>query len=622
MSSSPFATPDSHGSRGPLSDRFSRDLAEIRRLTRNHGDDDSSFARSETESNLDVDDYTASGDEGRANEKSASKEDLDPVTYSTLSKRADFILANAKKKLNVRGTQSRAKPEPKLTEAKLLEGNLGRARHSLLVSPQNMSELRTQSSLSSYAPASPLDEEGGSVRITPRFNFHPPRQSVGSAKYTGRTTTQGHTRMYSDTSVPLPGGQAIKGARSLDQMSDQNEIHFPSRGARTEASEEGDDEFESSTLESVEEVEEAEKRQSIDALRALYGAISPTPKSTQELRDQAEELRNRIAYLQKKSTDDSNRTSNRTISETTERAFQTQVNALQKSLEDQERVIEELESAERTAAEIENDPRGEWHQVLSRNQHRDDDEEEASDEYFEYDDEYEDGEVPDALEDEDLDESQPTAGAHEDREDAFDYEHFILHSGMVLPSTRTSSSDGSIDSQSTERGPEYDDEDTELDSLQRANASSASLATTRTGQSFETAHEDNDSSSDAGSDGSDHEPPGGWPMPPAANGHSSHGSDVPTPRAGGFPRETEDRGVQAQADDGRRPLSKLMSLLMAKDEASKANLDGSDEELVRTTAASFRQVCQDLSVNEMSTKDTKALRERLEVAKRVLNGEL
>ena len=491
------------------------------------------------------------------------------------------------------------------------------------------------------------------VRISPRINFGTPRHLRTSQS---RQTNSGHSRMFSETSVPSPGGAMVKGSRSLELMQNGD---LREHAMKEETGNAG-------TLNTVAEDEEADRGSTIHSLRELYGTSSPPPKSTQELRDQAEELRNRIAFLQKRSRDDVARGDISRKNSTAERndlAFISQVEALERSLEDQEEVIAQLENAEKLKPMAKEDPREEWQQVLEKR------DETSSFSDDEYDDEYDElSEVfPNVLGDDDVDETKSMAVAHEDREDVFDYEHFILHSAMGRGIGGASSLDGSetegSDQQSngsiaTERGvaPTFEEDQTtggqrqrrSWDELQQANDSMASLTTT---QSFETANED--VNSDIGSDTSDQPQEdilqtglrGAWPMPPKRNSEDGQrtmfrdsevptsttqrtmfrDSEVPTPTATAFPRniaETEDRGVQYT---GAARLSRsIFDLLVAQDGLSEQGrpLDASDGDLIRACVLSLRMVCQEAVHPSTGPQDLKAIRERLQVAKRVLNGEL
>ena len=464
--------------------------------------------------------------------------------------------------------------------------------------------------------------------------------------------------MYSDTSVPSPGGLATKGSRSLDYVGNGDlTIRHPGRPTigRSDSS--------ASLVPVPEDTQmDSDKKNSIIALRELYGAASPPSKSTKELRDAAEELRNRIAFLQKRSQEDPAHygfsPSNPNV-EANEEAFLRQVNALKQSLEDQEQLLEELENADRSATEIESDPRGEWHQVLDYNDNRDSGSEFSDEEEDEEGDFFESDELPNVLgegEGEDFpDETMTMAGAHEDREDAFDYEHFILHSAMGRYSSNIRSrspSPSSVGSSATAQGQdtqetvqherEQVERNVEWDRFQQPNESAASLATTQT---FETAAERVDSASDSASITSDQPPEellhsdNPWPMPPASS-HSSQSmngniprsivgegdgeKDEPsTPTASNFRAPVgEDKGIQHES--ARRPVSTIYHALVAREgEREARRLEEGDSALLRSTIESLRKVCVDLNGDEKRiSRDMKGLRERLAVAKRILDGEL
>lgn len=85
--------------------RFSKDLDDIRWDGSSLREDDSMFRDEGEDQEQDQDDeIQITEDEGPDSKK--SKAEISNAAYSTLSKRADFILANAKKKLNVNKTLS------------------------------------------------------------------------------------------------------------------------------------------------------------------------------------------------------------------------------------------------------------------------------------------------------------------------------------------------------------------------------------------------------------------------------------------------------------------------------------------------------------------------------------
>lgn len=110
---------------------------------------------------------------------SGSDEDDGPYSSAALSRRAEIILANAKKRLNV------------------MEGNLRGARESLVVSPTSFN---SKGDLSQHISASRERDRllyAGMGPIPPRMS--PYRQSLLSP-----SGSPAHTRGLSETSVPLP----------------------------------------------------------------------------------------------------------------------------------------------------------------------------------------------------------------------------------------------------------------------------------------------------------------------------------------------------------------------------------------------------------------------------------
>lgn len=461
--------------------------------------------------------------------------------------------------------------------------------------------------------------------------------------------------MFSDTSVPSPGGGAIKGSRSLDcvRNGDLTGKYRPRMTVERAGS--------PNLVPVIEDEQDAqplsEKRESIIALREFYGATSPSSKSIKELRDAADELRNRIAFLQKRSQEDPAQygfsASSADLAQS-EEAFLRQVNALQQSLEDQEQLLEELENAERSATESQTDPRGEWHQVLDYNENRgsgsefsDEDEEDESDKFSD------EVPLPNLLDDgeDSPDETTAIAGAHEDREDAFDYEHFILHSAMGRYRRKgisRSPSTSSVDSSATAQGdgatgappnPQSSRQDNATwDQFQQPNESVRSLETT---QSFATAAERGDTASESGSNNSDQHPEellrsnNPWPMPPASVS-SSQGTDgvksQPTNDEEGEPLTPtasssnklmgEDKGIQH--DSSLRPVSAIYEALLTREGKGEGGaMKVGDDDLIRSLIESFRGLCKDLnSSDKRASGDIQGLRDRLIVAKRVLDGEL
>lgn len=473
------------------------------------------------------------------------------------------------------------------------------------------------------------------MRVGPRIKFTPSREARNSPT-TSSPSSLSHSRGFSETSVPSPLGYSIKGSRSLDYMEDTDLVPRLTQPKPI-----------------VEEEDEGLSNESMQNIRELYG-VAPVAKTTKDLRDQADELRNRIAFLQKRSQgSDSKRTSLNSVGGVPQddEAFFKQVSALQVNLSAQEEVIEELEQAERRAEFIENDPRGEWEHVLNYNENADDDESDFSDEgeaFPEYD-----------AREYDLDpevEAEALAGPHEERVDAFDYEHFILHSVMGAGVTRSSDSDseprsasemGSDDdsrgSASTARGEAVeggaeDWNDNYHDhhpwsQMQQPNDSIASFATA---QSFETANEGGGYGSDDDSVESDphhealmeHGMDNTWPMPPAqtttstmkGNVASKDGTEdaeghTPTADKFSFP---EGAKLRASQESQIRPTSKIYATLMNQ-EAQDLNVELSEKEqqLLKSVVESLQELCKNYGGKEVSKPSWS---ERLKVAKSILDG--
>ncbi|KAI9722750.1 MAG: hypothetical protein M1828_004446 [Chrysothrix sp. TS-e1954] len=617
VQSSPIQTLERQRDSQLLTARLKRDLENSRSASSEPRDDDS-FIRDDDSGLGQVSDAEDANQDAKPVEKHGSPrtaEEIEAVNYSTLSKRADYILANAKKKLD------------------LLEGNLGRARHSLLYSPTGSGELRTSSSLSSHSPLHSPGAEDRRMRLGPRINFAPSRDG-GGATVTRRATT-GHNRMFSDTSVPSPRGAAIKGSRSLHYVRNDTEVERRRFRKNSAKGSEPD-----APLEEVSERPESRSAGSIDAIRELYGMSPPTEtKTTKDLRDEAGDLRKRISFLQQHPPGTGSRRNsilaNSPALEQEEETFKSEVQQLEQHLEHQEEVIEQLEEAERRGS-IVPDPRAEWHQVLDYNDHSD-----GSDfSEGEYDDvdsvEYENV-LAGAEED-----TAATDGAHEDRSDAFDYEHFILHSGMgsynmMAPEEASSSPVSST--ASTTRGYPADEDNNEgtLRSITGNASAHGTNASVNSLTSYETAAEPSDSGSDSGSyasltkGGNDVEGDvqDVWPMPPASRSSSRRPrssktprreSSMQTPTQRDFPAPAEDNLVQL--DLAQRPVSTIYAALTAREEASQQPTELDEKDLIRTTVESLRTVCLTLRDAGSDAREKRYMRERLEVARRVLDGEL
>lgn len=229
--------------------------------------------------------------------------------------------------------------------------------------------------------------------------------------------------------------------------------------------------------------------------------------------------------------------------------------------------------------------------------------------------------------------------SHEDRADAFDYEHFIIHSvlntaNLQTPRSRSSSS-ASTASASTPRGPsgdadgdrspaEGESSSREFDELQHSNHSTSTFATANSFVDM------SDSDSDPGAEEeqtSDDERDlltanGVWPMPPtAANSRPASGSQPKVTSAAtqseSGPRFSSGGGLQTT---GARPASLIYSALVDP-LAGGAQVSEDDETLIRSLAESMRFACKELQRRRYDSARADDWRYRLEEARRLLSGE-
>lgn len=515
----------------------------------------------------------------------------------------------------------------------LLEGNLGRARHSLTLSPTLVTELgRSDSGASAQSAPSPTlpkdspnskDSNGNSPIRGPKINFGTPRQPLSRLQ-------NGHARGYSDSTVPSPQGNTTVGSRSFDY---RRHADFGKRHPLHKSP--GD-----MALDSVPENPVSPTRSGSDDLGSSRRGM-PTPDQAHEggrgrsnteeqIKEQAGKLRNRISYLQQqRSRDASERRRSQTLSDEAGAQRSRDAHAATDGIRGPE------EDSAQESGELERgDSRVEWRQVLesgktgpgSAGSYLEDDEE---------DDEYGDEDTVDASDDAESIDEDPAAlqGAHEDRNDAFDYEHFILHSIMgshidINPEDYASSEEDSAltDRQLDEQlGEDMEEEKEGEDSEEAAQArgeqgDAARWAKNNGSQSsFHTAHSDEADRSESGSDrglrmGSyrDTIKASAWPVPPSG-------------RRGGGAKHARKESKAAQILK-RRPESMIVQHVTAQEasggEASPAAVQDEDRVLFYAVAHSFREVCLRLQKGELGPHDSVDLRQRLEIARRVLDGDL
>lgn len=238
-----------------------------------------------------------------------------------------------------------------------------------------------------------------------------------------------------------------------------------------------------------------------------------------------------------------------------------------------------------------------------------------------------DGETTD---DESIYEDAPaTQQRHEDREDAFDYGNFFLHSAMGTFSRPRGSSVSSTDSNVTARGPSRFDEvpstpetpetlrkiETQRGLHKRA-MSSESVASIAT---FETAKEGRFTPSLPISD---------WLAPTRSKSRSEGNHERTDSRAtfGSCPRSPIRSPTRAPTAASQRdtfvaiPPSQSAQAVAALLNPQLGQLELMDNALVFTLVESLRQVCEKLQLGDDAETSGRLLRRRLDDARRALDG--
>ncbi|KAF2813424.1 uncharacterized protein BDZ99DRAFT_438578 [Mytilinidion resinicola] len=624
----------------------------------------------------------APGDEELDNDPWSDEQDEnddDPYSSAALSRRAEIILANAKKRLNVC------------------------ARHSLMATPP-------PSSFNTAKMASELSQHLSAARDRDRqlyggLGFIPPRQrpyhssplSTGSPK---------HSRVFSETSVPSPiSARVANKANGTDRRSSsalgptsgpwspvdgyygghpsirETKSQEVMRDHRNGWTNEGDHPLRkhsgSPTLEPLPENDPPE-------MPKLHRSAS----TTSDLRVQMNELKGKISTLKQRAREDGLRRrslqSLRTPSPFTAAEIwysgadgyksspisaDAGVGFKEEPVHATRELYDEDTNTSSTPKTIPldlhlGDQSGE-HRVLKGEGHSEyqesnyEDAEEIPREYEGL--PVEEGDLDDidfvSVDNDDMAESiyedaaydVPVAARHEDRLDAFDYEHFFLHSAMGTYSSgsrrSSSSSAGSADSAETTRPITAIIEPADLQStprqsrpgLHQRNDSASSVSTMAT---FATATEGNgsDDGSDDANERLDEFSQRVLAQPAQLNGiHHVADKDRPesainfsTPRGSHYAKESSDlssqnsRGSSPGADIvGGLRASKIFSILLesSSTEGRRLSLNEHEKQLIYGLAASLQQVCTNLQSTDGDQYERKAWRRRLDEARKVLEGE-
>ncbi|OCK77875.1 hypothetical protein K432DRAFT_333135 [Lepidopterella palustris CBS 459.81] len=644
----------------------------------------------------------ANGDDDLDNERwldgPAEDGDDDPYSSAALSRRAEIILANAKKRLNV------------------MEGNLRGARHSLLITPS--------SSFNTLKMASELSQQLSAARDRDRqlyggLGFIPPRQRPFHSSPLSSSGSPGHSRVLSETSVPSPLSPGLinrangKDRRSSSAMAAASgpwsplDGHAPVRSSIRETKSQevmrehrgsgwpiGDRDYPLHKL-------SGDSRTSPTSLEPLPEDEAPklhrSASTTSDLRVQMNELKGKISTLKKRAREDGLRRRSlqnlRTPSPFTAaeiwysgaEAYKTNpisadagigvkadVSPTRQDAYKDEDTSESTPKAVPSDAQIEDSKRdGPENQSEYQESHYEDAEETSGEDDLLAEDRDElDEDVLDdtefvAVEDDDVDfegdsiyedaaYDAPVAARHEDRLDAFDYEHFFLHSAMgsySSASRRSSASSG--DSVETTRPITSIQESSDLEStprqsrlsvrLHQRNDSADSVSTMAT---FATANEGH--GSDDGSDEEANERLDEFSQqilahqqfaPMQNNGvHTLSNSTRPDSvinlsdtRTTNHTRNSaentsQNSGASSPGADlvGGLRASQIFSILLdsASNSDRRLSLNEQEKQLIYGLAASFQQVCMNLQSTAGDQYERKEWRRRLDEARKVLDGEL
>lgn len=482
-------------------------------------------------------------------------------------------------------------------------------------------------SLASYSPtsasSSPIKSSHGAtgsvddtkLNRSPRINFAPPRTNSSFSTSKERTDSR-HARNYSDTSVPSPQGQVPKGSIAA-RPGAQREL--PNRLSLRELPAYRNTKI-TSDLDPV--LEEATSPRKTTHTIPENPANAKRLNQLSSLRRDAELVRDRLSVIQSgvfSAVERRRSWRDGTTSVLPEEVEQIkEVDQLEKLLQRQEAFLLELEQPEV------HDENNEWREI---ERHKD------------Y---YNSSSFQDLTDEDDVDSDLDTDSrgipeeaflegelepdfeeSHEDRADAFDYEHFIIHSVLntakLAPAPRSrGSSSASSDTVSTARGRGVDDFDEEeeeeeetddrhgMGGLNHSNQSTASFATAHSFMDLESDHEDQ-TSDDERELLTDNE---AWPLPPSAGSARSSGT------SSGSGRPNSNEAMIA----GARPASLIYSAVV-NPLAGGPHVSEDDETLIRSLAEAMRHACRELQRHGGEPSRADDWRYRLEEARRLLSGE-
>lgn len=497
------------------------------------------------------------------------------------------------------------------------------------------------SPLASYSPtssaSSPIKathsraqsgEENTRLKLSPRINFGAPRTNSSFSTTRERTTSARHARNYSETSVPSPQGQITRGSVSSQPMPRPDAVNRLSlrepsyRVSRP-----------MSSLDPV--VEEAASPRA--AGTDIHETDSKRSSQLLDLRKEAEQVRNRLSLIHDgvhSAVDKRSSWSDGPASLRPEEAKRIhEVQQLERLLNRQEQMLEALDQPVKYD-ETQDGGQDEWSEIKQKNLYsnrsfqdltdEDDVDSEVETEYHSVQDEFVDTEFEPDFEE-----------SHEDRPDAFDYEHFIIHSVLntaKLQNSRSrSSSSASTASVSTPRGPNggvEEDGSRDLTDLEHSNHSTATFETARSYVDMSDSDSDEDQEEQTSEDERDLlNGSGTWPVPPSAvNSRPASAFAAPLLASSAPSHPAPDpviNGTSANGSSrtkGARPAS-LVYAAVVDPLAGGVEVPEDDETLIRSLAEAMRHACKELQRSGYESARADDWRYRLEEARRLLSGE-
>ncbi|KAF2145490.1 uncharacterized protein K452DRAFT_315726 [Aplosporella prunicola CBS 121167] len=608
--------------------------------------------------------YVAGSDEETDNEQWDGP-DEDEFSSAALSKRAEMILANAKKRLN------------------LMEGNLRGARQSLLPTPNSPNPMSMRTDVSTRLEAARQEDRKKYPNLSARYSYHPSPLSNGN---------RGHTRGHSETFVPSPQtpgfsqqattnekrstsalgsfrgpftasplehainrNTSLRGTRSQEGMrhswlpADHNNSRSVSRGSTAQLS--------PRALETLREDEDPKEVPKEVHKEVSTNDLRRSASTTGELRAQMQDLRGRISSLRDRAREDgmkrrslqnlrapspftttsgwqgdaeASRPSTHSGAETAPGRSR-QRNNRTTSTSPHNRHAANTPGSEDQESHYEDAEEGEVDEILNETESSDEPEAAVSDDAVV--EGYRQEVDADSLYDKDIlfHDAEVTAGAHEDRVDAFDYEHFFLHSAMGSYSRENRSpsvsSEGSVETtrpsspvQPVAQASPQANPEAAL-SPHRRTRSQESISTVAT---FATATEGKGSNEEESNEALDQFAQQALrdhlltrPSKISLRSTSSGQRSIRSPYSRN-PSSAGDSTPEYFGDPAARIMSSFFSPKLERGQLTP--LKQKDEDLLYSLTTSIQQVCTRLQSLSEDEYETRIWRQRLDQARKILDG--